>query len=814
MRSGRFLRRVAAAGAAALACALVRAPAAPVPVIYSTDLMHPHDDPDDHFDLACLYAMPEADVRAIVLDNGASQAKRPGTGAVRQLNHLAGRAVPSAIGLSAKLKSPGDPALDQPRANQGGVELILRTLRESAEPVAIVFVGSARDTAAAFNREPALFRAKVRSIHGFIGEASHPDFIEYNVGLDPQAFARLMSADLPFHWIPCFDGGLWTNRGHASFWKVRHGDVLSGAPDPLPRYFLHMLRKENADPIAALYAPVTPADRAWLMAGPRNLWAGALLGLAVGRPLQAGGREIARFEPVDVTVDGRGVVRCGKAEGSHRVQRFAIVDPDAFPAAATAATAGLLSSFPLATGGGASGAVPDLGSRLELFADDFLVDRLEGCRLTLHEPHPAGVALRLDRPWEGSFCGYFTVLKDGGRFRMYYRGKYVDGADGSTGECTCCAESADGIAWTRPDLGLFEICGTRSNNVVLARAAPFSHNFAPFLDTRPGAPAAERFKALAGTAKSGLVAFVSGDGLRWRKLREAPVLTQGAFDSQNVAFWSENERCYVAYVRTFTQGPFAGYRTISRAMSTNFVDWTAPVEMSFGDTPREHLYTSETHPYFRAPHLYVATPMRFFPGRKALTDAQAAELKVGKGYAGDCADAVFMTSRGGYRYARTFMEAFIRPGPDLGNWASRAGLTALGVVPTGPAEMSVYKQAHYAQPSTHLLRFTLRTDGFASVRAPYAGGAMVTRPFRFAGRELTINFATSAAGSLKAEIQDADGRPQPGFALADAVEQIGDDLERTVQWRGGSDVSRLAGRPVRLRFEMKDADLYALRFRP
>ena len=260
----------------------------------------------------------------------------------------------------------------------------------------------------------------------------------------------------------------------------------------------------------------------------------------------------------------------------------------------------------------------DISSRLELFVDDFLIERLDGARLKLHEPHPANVALRFDAPWEGAFSGYVTVLHDGERFRCYYRGNPIAGRDGSDTEVTCYAESRDGINFTKPALGLFEVHGTRSNNVVLAGQAPFSHNFAPFLDSRPGVPAAERFKALAGTSERGLFGFVSADGLRWRKLRETPLITKGAFDSQNVAFWSASEQCYALYLRTWTGGDFAGFRTISRATSTNFLDWSAPVEMSFGDTPREHLYTSQTHPYFRAPHIYVATPMRFLPGRKAL----------------------------------------------------------------------------------------------------------------------------------------------------------------------------------------------------
>ena len=270
---------------------------------------------------------------------------------------------------------------------------------------------------------------------------------------------------------------------------------------------------------------------------------------------------------------------------------------------------------------------------------------------------------------------------------------------------------------------------------------------------------------------------------------------------------------YRTVVRTWTDGDFKGYRTISRATSTNFLDWTDPVPMTFGSAPVEHLYTSQTHPYFRAPHLYVATPMRFVPGRQVLTPEQAKLLGVNPGYVSDAAEAVFMTSRGGTTYSRRFLEGFIRPGPDPGNWASRAGLTALGIVPTGPAEMSLYKQAHYAQPSGHLVRYTLRTDGFVSVNAPFSGGEFVTQLLTFTGNRLFLNFSTGAAGSLRVEIQDSNGTPIPGFTLAESAEWIGDDTERTEPWKSGRSLESLKNQPVHLRFALKDADLYSLQFR-
>jgi hypothetical protein len=455
----------------------------------------------------------------------------------------------------------------------------------------------------------------------------------------------------------------------------------------------------------------------------------------------------------------------------------------------------------------------DIGSRLELFVDRFLIEKMDGTRLQLHEPVPAGIAVTFDRPWEGSFSAYVTVLKDGGTYRMYYRGIPEAGGDSSNLEVTCYAESVNGKTWVKPDLGFHEVRGTRKNNVILANISPFTANFSPFLDANPAAPAAERFKALAGNSVSGLVPFVSADGIRWQKKGTRPVLTDGAFDSQNVSFWSEAEQCYLCYFRTWSEGGYNGFRTVSRARSTDFLVWSKREPMDFGDTPMEHLYTNQTTPYFRAPHILLALPMRFMPGRKVLSEEQALALGVSPNYKGDCADAVFMSSRGGSRYDRTFMEAFIRPGTDVGNWASRAGLSALGIVPTGEAEISLYKQAHYAQPSARLDRYTLRTDGFVSVNAPFAGGEFSTRLLAFTGKAMIVNCSTSAAGSVRVQIEDDAGAPVPGYSLADSDEIVGDSIERIVRWKAGSDVSALAGKPVRLRFAMKDADLYSIRFR-
>lgn len=323
------------------------APAAPVPVIYSTDLFHPHQDPDDHFDLACMYSMAEVNLLGIVLDQGDEQAVRPGFPPVRQLNYLAGRNVPTAVGLRDKLASPEDIAIGQPARFQEGVNFILSNLERAQGKVTIIFVGSARDTAAAYNRRPELFRAKVEKVVGFIGDAGEPEHREWNVGLDPQAFVCLMRSEVPFYWVPCFDGGVWQNHGRASFWQASHHDLLGNAPAPLQNYFLYMLRKSTEDPIEALGKPLTGTDLDWGTWGQRNMWCGAVLGLVLGRPLPHEGRDVARFTPVEITIDAEAVVHYGKAPGSRTVMQFQLTDPTHFADVATLATADLLRNFPL-----------------------------------------------------------------------------------------------------------------------------------------------------------------------------------------------------------------------------------------------------------------------------------------------------------------------------------------------------------------------------------------------------------------------------------------------------------------------------------
>lgn len=458
----------------------------------------------------------------------------------------------------------------------------------------------------------------------------------------------------------------------------------------------------------------------------------------------------------------------------------------------------------------------DIGNTRQLFVDSSLVGELQNAALVLGQPREAGQVLRFDQPWEGPFSAYATVLHDGSRFQLYYRGKELVGRDGSSDEVTCYAESSDGIRWSKPELGLYEVSGTRKNNVILAAMVPFSHNFTPFLDTRPGIAASQRYKAVAGLNASGLVGFVSADGVHWRKIREPAIIpspSPGSFDSQNVAFWAEHEQKYVCYIRTWKKVDGVSYRWVSRTTSQNFLDWTPAVEMDYGTAPPEHLYTNQTSPYFRSPGYYIAVCARFEPNRQVLTEDQAKALGVDLRYNyKESSDAVLMTSRGGNRYDRTFLEAFLRPGLGLENWIPRSNYPALNIVPTSPSEMSFYVTRNYGQPTAYLARYSLRLDALASLRAPYAGGSLTTVPIRFSGARLEINYSTSAAGGIRVELQDENKLPIAGYSAADCKEIIGDETRRVVEWKGSPDVSALARRPIRMKILLKDADLYSFRF--
>ncbi len=295
-----------------------------VPILYSTDLYHPHGDPDDHYDLLTLFSLPEFDIRAIVIDMGERGKGCPGIPALKQVMALRGRNVPYATGLMTNLTGLDDKGDQQPEADQAGVALILKTLRESAQPVTLFATGSLRDMAAAFNREPDLFRSKVKRFYVNAGDASGK--IEWNTGLDPIAYQRILTSGLPIYWAPCFGEG-----GFASFWKFKQGDILTKAPQPIQNFFLYMLTKSAAeDAIAALNVEPDAGAIAQFWPQERNMWCTAAFLDAAGRHPDAS----FSFSVQNVVLDPTGSTHIA-AEGALKLNTFHVDSPGDYPVSMT-----------------------------------------------------------------------------------------------------------------------------------------------------------------------------------------------------------------------------------------------------------------------------------------------------------------------------------------------------------------------------------------------------------------------------------------------------------------------------------------------
>lgn len=477
----------------------------------------------------------------------------------------------------------------------------------------------------------------------------------------------------------------------------------------------------------------------------------------------------------------------------------------------------------------------DIGSRRELFVDDHLIEKIEGARRQLHHPVARDIAIKHDAAWEGAGSGYHSVIHDGDLYRMYYRGSKLGVENGRLKlgrEVYCYAESRDGITFTKPELGLHEYEGSKKNNIIWTGVG--THNFAPFLDSRKDCPPESRFKALGGLpSQGGLFAFHSADGIRWSLMAEKPVVTKGAFDSQNLAFWDATAGVYRAYFRTFTKGVTtakvwkpAGFRAIRTATSKDFLKWENYADLTYKDSPVEHLYTNQVAPYFRAPHILIGLPTRYVergwsPSMRALPELKRREQRAAGHlrYGTALTEALLMASRNGVHFER-WNEGFLRPGPQRPDtWLYGHQYVAWHAVETksslqGAAnEMSFYaSEGSWHGAGNSIRRYTMRLDGFVSINAEWNGGRLLTKPIVFDGSALELNFATSAAGSIRVEIQDAKGQALKGFGMGDCPEVFGDAIDRPVVWKDAGDLSEIAGKPVRLLIELKDADLYSLRF--
>lgn len=488
----------------------------------------------------------------------------------------------------------------------------------------------------------------------------------------------------------------------------------------------------------------------------------------------------------------------------------------------------------------------ELKNNREVCWDTYLVDKTEGAvHLQMHKPVKKNTALVCDGAWESVACAWPGVWKIGDTYRLYYRSW---GSAEEKKEGYCVAFSKDGKNFEKVELEMYELGGTKKNNVFFTEGR-FIDNFSVNYDENPDCPADEKFKALSLIfhqpplkAEDGsdiyteLGYYKSADGIRFEFVRILDI--PGVFDTYNVVFWDKEENEYKMYIRDFhnedgsrssyepTAAMEVAFRDIRLTRSKDFVNWTHPemIKFSDGEVNIQH-YTNQIYKYPRANNMFIGVPVRYIKAklddknfkylpkwngeRKELLDAGRREGAV-------ATDCILITSRDGLNFDRC-NEAFLAPEMEREyNWRYGEGYTSYRTVETASEENPTVNELSFYMPDsegprrakvTRLVRYTLRLDGYFSWHGDYASGTVITKPVSFEGDSLEINFATSALGHVRFIICDEDGKAIEGY---DSGNLFGNSLSRPVDF--DAPLSSLSGKTVRLKIEIKDADLYSFRF--
>ena len=481
--------------------------------------------------------------------------------------------------------------------------------------------------------------------------------------------------------------------------------------------------------------------------------------------------------------------------------------------------------------------VYDLKNNRELCWDMRIADRTENVHLTIHKPERRGIAMdSTGIPWEES-CGYPGIMKIGDTYRLYYR------ATAKGKECYCIAESKDGKIFTRPNLERYTFDGTKKNNIFL-REERFVDNFTVHYDENPSCPTDEKYKALSllfsdppketenGPLYTELLYYKSADGIHFEYVRVLDI--PGIFDTYNIVLWDADAEEYKMYIRDFhnadgsrsNYAPVAAmemaYRDVRITRSKDFVHWSEPELITFEDGDIHiQIYASMIFKYKRG-NMFLGLPTRY-NNRPDDTESLAClpswngkrqEWIAQKNRGGTVANDIgIMTSRDGKHFDR-WNGAYITTAIEKeDNWAYGNGYFSHTAAETksdfdgDASELSLYTFEGFNGYTPRLMRYSLRLDGFYSWSADFSGGTVLTMPLTFEGDSLEINFATSALGHVRIVICDENGEALSGY---DSGKHFGNSLERKIGFP--KPLSELSGKTVRIKFEIKDADLYSFRF--
>ncbi|QDU78778.1 hypothetical protein Pla110_04820 [Polystyrenella longa] len=466
--------------------------------------------------------------------------------------------------------------------------------------------------------------------------------------------------------------------------------------------------------------------------------------------------------------------------------------------------------------------VIDVGARKQLFVDNRFIASDRGVELVMHRPRRDGhILIKADQSWEegGQIMVYSSVLRENGKTRVWYDLLTPTGEGPYDHQRRVCyAESEDGLHFVKPELGLHEVNGSKANNVVLPGVIG---GCAVWID--PKADPEHRYKTQTKVYPSGQFHMHSSpDGLNWTKfsrLEPGP----GGWDTQSIVFWDPAISRYALFTRYWEDNldPARRFRTVRRLESDDLRNWDRQtIVMQPDDQDLATHQTSTLKPpvdfygadVFRYEDVYIMLAQTFWhwypraegPGPSTF-DVRLAISRDGKSFERVGQRSPFLSLGPEGEFDSRFVWAMpdpVRMGDEL--WFYYVG--------SNRDHDRVVDPANGGEHRAGVSRAVLRLDGFVSANAGYEGGEMTTPLIRFTGQSLELNVDTGGGGSVLVELLDEEGQPLPGYSKNDTVPVIGNSVNMPVSWEGGTDVSELAGRPIRLRFHMQDCQLYAFQF--
>lgn len=450
----------------------------------------------------------------------------------------------------------------------------------------------------------------------------------------------------------------------------------------------------------------------------------------------------------------------------------------------------------------------------QLFVDDYLIASMTNLTRQINpaKKHPKNPLIVPEKPWEGSGTFFQFVRRDEktGKFRMWYSGHA--GYTMTTGEKVrwpgCYAESEDGVAWTKPNLGLHEFKGSKSNNIVVAEGSFFGLMHTPE-DPDPN----RRYKAailrFQNNPNEGYFLYTSPDGIHWKREREEAI----AFSSHGYTMpcsgvgdtsifrWDERLKKYIGDVKFILPGKM---RTRGIMESDDLVYWSRP-RMTFYpdglDRPDTQIYGHNGFVYesmwiglLRVMHDDIV------PDSYKQTTVELTASRDGRNW---------------YRVGNR--DQFILLGKPT-EWDPHYQDPSSAPVVVGDELWFYYRSTplwkEKGKPSgkdklSRIGLAMLRRDGFVSLDAAENPGTVITRPLNFTGKNLFVNAEVAEGGYVKAEFRDSAGKPVGSYTIDKCAPVTGSAVKIPVAWGDQKTIEPSPGQSLRLVFELKNAKLYS-----